>query len=374
MALLPAGVISHSQVADLQQEVGRPVTWTALLTVKGYPYHEKVVERNDEARARGVEVWPQVSCRPLVFQMNLAEPFTLNSRPSFSQLMDLNRDERMAAYRDPAWRASTWEELSGGNGGGGLPFNWPSVSVAESTARPELVGRGVVELAGRVGLHAPRRHARRLPRRRARDPVPVGAGQRRRRGDRLAPAPGQRPARSGRLGGPRVAVVRRLLRHRPVGDVGARPAGDAARAGRPQADGGAGRRLRAGRPGDRRGGQGGRPLCLRPRDGGAGTAATVARLPGRRGTADGRRPGGDDPCARERGGHPGRQPTGGRGTRRPAGDGAAARDGDGDGQSGRQGVRPRRRRGLLPGRRAPRCATGCPGTAAREPTSFSGRS
>jgi len=144
VALLPAGVISHSQVSDLQQEVGRPVTWTALLTVKGYPYHEKVVERNDEARARGVEVWPQVSCRPLVFQMNLAEPFTLNSRPSFSKLMDLSTEDRKAAYRDPAWRASTWDELSGGNGGGGLPFNWPSVSVAESATRP-------VEVAGEWG-------------------------------------------------------------------------------------------------------------------------------------------------------------------------------------------------------------------------------
>ncbi|HEY7947280.1 MAG TPA: amidohydrolase family protein [Acidimicrobiales bacterium] len=151
VALLPADVISHKQVGELQQEVGRPVTWTALLTVKGYPYHEKVVERNDEARARGVEVWPQVSCRPLVFQMNMSEPFTLNSRPSFARLMDLSTEDRMAAYRDPAWRASTWDELSGGGAGGFLPFNWPSVSVAESEARPELVGRGVVELSAELG-------------------------------------------------------------------------------------------------------------------------------------------------------------------------------------------------------------------------------
>ena len=150
VALLPADVISHRQVSELQQEVGRPVTWTALLTVKGYPYHENVVHNNDEARARGVEVWPQVSCRPLVFQMNLAEPFTLNSRPSFSRLMGLSADDRMAVYRDPAWRASTWDDLAGG-GGGFLPFNWPSMSVAESGSRPDLVGRPVVELATERG-------------------------------------------------------------------------------------------------------------------------------------------------------------------------------------------------------------------------------
>ncbi|HTT87487.1 MAG TPA: amidohydrolase family protein, partial [Acidimicrobiales bacterium] len=86
----------------------------------------------------------------LVFQMNLAEPFTLNTRRSFAKLMDTSPEERIAAYRDPAWRATSWAELSGGNGGG-LPFNWPAVSVAESPSRPDLIGRGVVELAQERG-------------------------------------------------------------------------------------------------------------------------------------------------------------------------------------------------------------------------------
>jgi len=145
VALLPGGVIKNRELFELQREVGRPITWTALLTVPGYPYHEKVVAENDAARLEGIEVWPQVSCRPLVFQMNLAEPFTLNARPSFAKLMGLDHDARTAAYRDPAWRAASWEELSGT--GGGLPFNWPSVSVAESPSHPDLVDRGVVELA-----------------------------------------------------------------------------------------------------------------------------------------------------------------------------------------------------------------------------------
>ena len=149
VALLPGGVIPNRQLFDIQREVGRPITWTALLTVKDFPYHEKVVAENDAARREGVEVWPQVSCRPLVFQMNLAEPFTLNARPSFSKIMGLDHEARKAAYRDPAWRAASWEELSGA--GGGLPFNWPSVSVAESASHPELVDRAVVELAAERG-------------------------------------------------------------------------------------------------------------------------------------------------------------------------------------------------------------------------------
>jgi len=149
VALLPGGVIPNRELFAIQRQVGRPITWTALLTVLGYPYHEKVVAQNDAARAEGIEVWPQVSCRPLVFQMNLAEPFTLNARPSFAALMGMSFDQRTAAYRDPSWRAATWEELSGAVGG--LPFNWPAVSVAESPSHPELAGRGVVELAEERG-------------------------------------------------------------------------------------------------------------------------------------------------------------------------------------------------------------------------------
>jgi N-acyl-D-amino-acid deacylase len=147
VALLPGGVFSNQEVFDLQRSIGRPITWTALLTIKGLPYHERVIDEHDEARADGVEVWPQVSCRPLVFQMNLEEPFTLNLRPSFAALMDAPRQERLAAYRDPAWREAAWAEVSGRKGV--LPMNWSALTVAESERHPDLVGRPVEEIAER---------------------------------------------------------------------------------------------------------------------------------------------------------------------------------------------------------------------------------
>jgi N-acyl-D-amino-acid deacylase len=144
VALLPGGVFSNEQVFALQREVGRPFTWTALLTIKGFPYHEGVIKEHDDARADGVDVWPQVSCRPLVFQMNLAEPFTLNMRDSFKELMSKTREERKEAYADPSWRAKAWAEVGG-------KLDWGSLSVAESEDRPDLVGRLVVDLAGEQG-------------------------------------------------------------------------------------------------------------------------------------------------------------------------------------------------------------------------------
>jgi N-acyl-D-amino-acid deacylase len=149
VALLPGGVIANEEVFALQREIKRPFTWTALLTIKGYPYHEKVIAEHDAAWAEGVEVWPQVSCRPLVFQMNLSEPFTLNMRPSFAALMGTTKEDRMAAYRDPAWREATWAEVSGRSGGFGL--NWANISVAESGRHPDLANRPVAGLAEERG-------------------------------------------------------------------------------------------------------------------------------------------------------------------------------------------------------------------------------
>lgn len=147
-ALLPNEKVKHSDVYELQARVGRPLTWTALLTVKGYPWHEKIIEDNDAARARGGQVWPQISVRPLVFQMNLREPFTFNMVPAFKELMAGSEDDRIRAYGDPAWRLRAFEDL---NHGATFRPNWASLDIAESTAHPELIDRRVVDIAKERG-------------------------------------------------------------------------------------------------------------------------------------------------------------------------------------------------------------------------------
>ena len=102
--------------------LGRPLTWTALLTIKGFPWHEDIIEDNDAARAEGGQVWPQISVRPLVFQMNLREPFTFNMAPAFAELMaepDAVRLERYARSRrggSRRSRTSTTRRSSGPTG------------------------------------------------------------------------------------------------------------------------------------------------------------------------------------------------------------------------------------------------------------------
>ena len=147
-ALLPGERVKHADVYALQRRLGRPLTWTALLTIKGFPWHEGIIADNDKARAEGGQVWPQVSVRPLVFQMNLREPFTFNMAPAFAELMAEPDAVRLERYADPAWRARAISDL---NNKAFLRPNWDALEVAESTAHPELIDRKVVDIAKERG-------------------------------------------------------------------------------------------------------------------------------------------------------------------------------------------------------------------------------
>lgn len=146
--LTPGERVSHHDVYDLQRRVGRPFTWTALLTIKGSPFAPAMAKLNAEQRADGVDVWPQVTCRPLTFQMTMAEPFTFNTVPSFRALIDRPVAERLAAFRDPAWRRTAQDELAHGRV---FRPKWETVTIAESTTRPDLDGRNVADLAAERG-------------------------------------------------------------------------------------------------------------------------------------------------------------------------------------------------------------------------------
>jgi len=148
VALLPGERIKHGDLYGLQRRIGRPLTWTALLTVKGFPYHEGIIADNDAARAEGGEVWPQISVRPLVFQMNLREPFTFNMAPAFRDLMSASDAERLDRYADPEWRRTALDDVTNRTA---IRLKWESLTVAESPNHPELAGRAVLDLAAERG-------------------------------------------------------------------------------------------------------------------------------------------------------------------------------------------------------------------------------
>jgi N-acyl-D-amino-acid deacylase len=108
-----------------------------------------MAELNQKERSTGADVWPQVSVRPLVFSMNMAEPFTFNMNPIFAALMDKTVEEKLAAFRDPDWRKKAQEQLDEPRF---FKPNWEKLSVSETTKYPELIGKPVAAIASERGV------------------------------------------------------------------------------------------------------------------------------------------------------------------------------------------------------------------------------
>jgi N-acyl-D-aspartate/D-glutamate deacylase len=139
--------LSFADCYELQPKVGAPITYTALLTTS-QGTHLQALEVHKKGMAAGVDVWPQVSCRPLAFSMTMVEPFTLNTSPIFAELMPKSLDERRAAFADPAWRQRVrvgWENKQG------LVPRWDSYEIMESATSPELIGRRLADIANESG-------------------------------------------------------------------------------------------------------------------------------------------------------------------------------------------------------------------------------
>ena len=139
--------LSFTECYELQPAAGVPFTYTAVLTTPGGA-HLKAMEIHRAGISRGADVWPQVSCRPLSFSMNLVEPFSLNTNPVFARLMPRSLEQRRAAYADPAWRQEVRDAWAAGEG---IPPRWDTFEVMESTAHPELIGERLASVAATAG-------------------------------------------------------------------------------------------------------------------------------------------------------------------------------------------------------------------------------
>ncbi|HEY6599079.1 MAG TPA: amidohydrolase family protein [Pseudomonadales bacterium] len=141
--------LGFADLYELQPRCGVPFTFTALLTTP-QGFHLRGLETHAAGRARGADVWPQVSCRPLSFSMNMIEPFTLNTNPVFAELMPKALDERRRAYADPAWRQRVIDAWAAGQG---INPQWQSVEITEAPHSPAMVGHRVSDLAAKANRH-----------------------------------------------------------------------------------------------------------------------------------------------------------------------------------------------------------------------------
>jgi N-acyl-D-aspartate/D-glutamate deacylase len=143
--ITPGKQCSYADVYEWQPRIGRPFTYPLFASPGAR--HLEPVALHEQGLARGAQVWPQVTPRPLTMQFTLADPYNLNVGTVFGALLQGDRAGRVAAYRDAAWRARATADLDRAP----MPPRWETFEVSESARFPELEGRRVTELATERG-------------------------------------------------------------------------------------------------------------------------------------------------------------------------------------------------------------------------------
>ena len=138
----PGEQCTYADMYEWQPRIGRPFTWPLFAAPNGA--HLPQLRLHEESVPRGLNLWPQVTPLPLTMQFDLETPFSLNVSDVFGELLKVSRPVRIAAYRDPAWRALAFEDLEHAPG---MKPRWETFEVSESEKFPELVGRRVADLA-----------------------------------------------------------------------------------------------------------------------------------------------------------------------------------------------------------------------------------
>jgi len=140
------------QFEAVARRYGTPVTWTALLAgMAGPGSHRRYLDRTRRLKEMGLEVVPQVACRPINFDFEFNEPFPFEMRPLFEPTMKTDRAGRRAIYSDPAFRQAFKADVAAGQKNAMAGWTGRAV-VSVAPGRPELEERPLEQLAAERGL------------------------------------------------------------------------------------------------------------------------------------------------------------------------------------------------------------------------------
>jgi N-acyl-D-aspartate/D-glutamate deacylase len=145
VVLMTPGQVTYADMYEWQPSVGRPFMYPLFAAPGGR--HLEPLGLHEQGLRHEVNVWPQVTPRPLTMQFTMADAYSLNTGEVFGELLKVSRPVRLAAYRDPAWRALAAADLERSR----MKPRWETFEVSESQRFPELVGRRVTDLARERG-------------------------------------------------------------------------------------------------------------------------------------------------------------------------------------------------------------------------------
>jgi len=139
-----------NELAEIQQRIRRPVTWTALLAgMFGPDGHARALEQTEKMQREGIEVIPQVSCRPLVVEFQFKAPFPFASLSIFKPVSAADFDGKKRLYADADWRKSFREKSQDGV----LSGSWEDMIITECPGDPALADQPIAAVAAARGVH-----------------------------------------------------------------------------------------------------------------------------------------------------------------------------------------------------------------------------
>ena len=95
----------HDELTELARRHGTPVTWTALVSgMAGPGSHQKHLDITIQQRAEGLNIVPQVACRPVMFDFNFGDPFPFEMLPLFREIMTLDLEAKKIVYNNDSFR------------------------------------------------------------------------------------------------------------------------------------------------------------------------------------------------------------------------------------------------------------------------------
>ena len=141
------------EFADLFRATGRTITWTALLAgmTGSNDGHRRLLAQSEELSQQGMNIVPQVACRPLNFEMTLKEPFIFESLAVFKQISEADFAGKTKIYSDPEFRAM-FKAKTGINSAGRFADRWERSWVSHYPGHPELEESNLAELARERGV------------------------------------------------------------------------------------------------------------------------------------------------------------------------------------------------------------------------------
>ena len=140
-------------VYDLAKTVTRPVTWSAILAYppgagSKAPWSSKV-EYHRSHSSSAPQVHPQVTCRPLTFQISMADPSTFYMVPAFAQIAAAAPTDRPALYRQADWRRAAAEQIDSRQY---VDIRWDAAFITE-TSLQHYQGHTLADIAERENSH-----------------------------------------------------------------------------------------------------------------------------------------------------------------------------------------------------------------------------